>query len=50
MKLVRQECEKNVIIWQAEALFEYMHRFEDKQAGEQLTLSKFKQNTPILCR
>ena len=38
MKLVCQECEKNGIAWQAEALFEYMHRFEDKQAGEQLTL------------
>ena len=38
MKLVRQECEKNGIEWRSEALFEYMHRFEDKQAGEQLSL------------
>ena len=38
MELVRQECEKNGIEWRSEALFEYMHRFEDKQAGEQLSL------------
>ena len=37
-KLVRQECEKAGIQWRTEELFAYMHRFEDRQAGEQLTL------------
>ena len=38
MNLVRQMCEKNGIEWRTDALFEYMHRFEDKQAGKQLSL------------
>lgn len=37
-KLVRQECEKAGIQWRTKELFAYMHRFEDRQAGEQLTL------------
>lgn len=38
MNLVRGECEAAGTEWRAEKLFEYMHRFEDKQAGEQLSL------------
>lgn len=38
MNLVRRECEKAGMQWQTHELFEYMHRFEDKQAGEQLSL------------
>lgn len=38
MKLVWHECEKAGMEWRTDRLFEYMHRFEDKQAGEQMTL------------
>ena len=38
MNLVRQECMEAGIEWRSDKLFEYMHQFEDKQAGEQLTL------------
>lgn len=38
MKLVRQECEAYGMEWRTEALFEFMHRFEDKQEGVQLTM------------
>lgn len=41
MKLVQQECEKAGIEWRTDALFEYINRFEDKQAGVQLTLFDF---------
>lgn len=41
MKLVRRECESAGMEWRTEALFEYMHRFEDKQEGEQLSLFDF---------
>ena len=37
-KLVRQECEAYGMEWRTEALFEFMHRFEDKQEGVQLTM------------
>lgn len=38
MKLVREECRKNEIICNARSLFDYMQRFEDKQAGTQMSL------------
>lgn len=38
MKLVCQECMEAGIEWRADRLFEYMHRFEDKLAGKQLSL------------
>ena len=38
MKLVRRECEAYGMEWRTEALFEFMHRFEDKQEGVQLTM------------
>jgi len=38
MKLVQVECEKAGIEWRTNSLFEYMHQFEDKLAGEQMTL------------
>lgn len=42
MNLVRHECEEAGMEWRTDALFEYMHRFEDKQAGEQLSLFDFQ--------
>ncbi len=38
MELVRRECEKYGMEWRTDRLFEYMHKFEDKQAGVQMTL------------
>ena len=38
MQIVKNECEKVGMEWRTDKLFEYMHQFEDKQAGEQLTL------------
>lgn len=38
MELVRRECQKAGMEWRTETLFEYMHQFEDKQAGKQLSL------------
>ncbi len=38
MGLVRQECVAAGMEWRSERLFEYMHQFEDKLAGRQLTL------------
>ena len=38
MKLVRRECEAYGMEWRTETLFEFMHRFEDKQEGVQLTM------------
>ena len=38
MALLRQECASARMEWRTEALFDYMNRFEDKQAGVQLSL------------
>ena len=38
MELVKQECERSGMEWREDKLFEYLHQFEDKQAGEQMTL------------
>ncbi|MBQ2801988.1 MAG: radical SAM protein [Lachnospiraceae bacterium] len=40
-ELVRQECKKQGIVCDTNRLFEYMHLYEDKQAGEQLSLFDF---------
>mgnify|MGYP003517765627 FL=1 len=42
MELVCRECNEAGIEWRSGKLFEYMHQFEDKLAGEQLTLFDFK--------
>ena len=39
--LVQQECHKNGIVCDTDQLFKYMHLFEDKQAGEQMSLFDF---------
>lgn len=36
--VVREECKKNGIICNTNKIFEYMHLYEDKQAGQQLSL------------
>ena len=38
MELVRRECRASGMEWHTDKLFEYMHQFEDKTAGKQLTL------------
>lgn len=38
LQILREECRKHHIIYDADTLFQYMAEFEDKQAGEQLTL------------
>lgn len=38
MELVRRECQKYGMEWRTDRLFEYMRKFEDKQAGVQMTL------------
>lgn len=38
MALVRQMCTAFGIEWRSQYLFDYMHQFEDKLAGKQLTL------------
>lgn len=38
MNILAEECRKNDIVYDAGALFQYMAQFEDKQAGEQMTL------------
>lgn len=38
MKIVREECCKSRIICDAKQLFSYLHTFEDKQEGTQLSL------------
>lgn len=38
MKLVKEECRKYGMVSEADALFAYMHQFEDKNEGEQLSL------------
>ena len=37
-KIVREECRANKIVSNAGQLFEYMHLFEDKQSGNQMSL------------
>lgn len=41
MELVRHECLTAGMEWRSERLFEYIHQFEDKLAGKQLTLFDF---------
>ena len=38
MSLIRRECEKAGMEWQSAKLFDYLHQFEDKGAGEQISL------------
>ena len=38
MALIRSECEKNGIEWRTGKVFEYLSEFEDKEAGQQLSL------------
>lgn len=38
LEILREECRKHHIVYDADTLFQYMATFEDKQAGEQLTL------------
>lgn len=38
MKLVRQKCHESGIVCDEAKIFRYMHEYEDKQAGKQLTL------------
>lgn len=38
MKIMREECRKNNIVYDPQKLFGYMKEFEDKWAGEQLSL------------
>lgn len=40
-ELVKKECKKQGIVCDVNQLFEYMHLYEDKQAGEQLSLFDF---------
>lgn len=41
MKIVREECKTNGMIYNTEALFTYMHEFEDKREGKQMELFDF---------
>lgn len=38
MKIVESECKKNNMVCNTKQLFDYMHLFEDKQAGRQFSL------------
>lgn len=38
MKIVREECKKNNMIYDSKKIFDYMHKYEDKQAGTQMSL------------
>lgn len=38
MKIFRAECKKHNILCDMKEVFQYLHRFEDKQSGEQLSL------------
>ncbi len=38
LKVLTEECQKHHMVYDVGALFRYMGQFEDKQAGEQLTL------------
>ena len=40
MELVKGECARNGIICDSTKLFSYMHEFEDKAAGKQITLEE----------
>ena len=40
-KIFRTRCEENHIVWNTNQIFDYLHRFEDKEAGEQMTLFDF---------
>lgn len=40
MKLVKDECLRNGIVCDSTKLFSYMHEFEDKAAGKQITLDE----------
>lgn len=39
--MVKTECKRHGIICETDELFSYMHRFEDKQSGEQMSLFDF---------
>lgn len=41
MALVRRECEKADIEWRTDRIFAYLHQFEDRQAGQQMSLFDF---------
>ncbi|MBQ8039736.1 MAG: radical SAM protein, partial [Lachnospiraceae bacterium] len=38
MRLAKKFCQENDIVFDADKCFEYMHRFEEKETFEQLTL------------
>ena len=38
LSLVKEECRKTGMVCSSNRLFEYMHTFEDKQAGVQMSL------------
>lgn len=38
LQILREECRKHHMVYDADTLFQYMAEFEDKQASEQLTL------------
>lgn len=40
MKLVKDECVRSDMICDSNKLFSYMHEFEDKAAGKQITLDE----------
>ncbi len=37
-EIFRNECRKNGIMYNVEECFEYLHKFEDKYSGEQMSL------------
>lgn len=45
MKLVLDECTRSGMICNSESLFRYMHEFEDKSAGVQITLQDYLNET-----
>lgn len=44
IKLLQCESKKNGIVCDSQQLFEYMHSYEDKQAGIQLSLFDMERN------
>ena len=44
IKLLQCESKKNGIVCDSQQLFEYMHSYEDKQAGIQLSLCEMERN------
>jgi hypothetical protein len=38
MKIVKDECKRNNMVCDANELFAYMHQFEEKNVGTQLSL------------